>query len=75
MEIVCDDAPMRNTDMEHDRKLQLECLRLASDLAQLANDVPDAELKAICLLLAKEWNEKAEDGPPYDDATRLFLYD
>jgi hypothetical protein len=60
-------------DSENDRKLQLECLRLASDLTQLAKDSPDPEVRANALRMAKEWTDKAERGPPYDDTTREFL--
>jgi len=39
-------------DSESDQKRDLECLRLASDLMQLASAELDPELKAHCLRLA-----------------------
>ena len=36
-----------------DRKRELECLRLASDLMQLASDTLKPLLKAHCLRMAK----------------------
>jgi hypothetical protein len=50
-------------DSENDRKRQLECLRLASDLTQLATDTLNLDLKAHCLRMAKIWTGQAEQGP------------
>jgi hypothetical protein len=45
------------SDSENDNKRILECLRLASDLKQLANDILNPDLKAHCLRMAKQWSE------------------
>ena len=42
------------SDSENDNKLKLECLRLASDLKQLANETLNPILKAHCLQMTKE---------------------
>jgi hypothetical protein len=46
---------------EDERKRQLECLRLASDLVQLARDSPDPYVKANCLRMANVWSAQAEE--------------
>ena len=45
------------------RKRDLECLRLASDLMQLAADTVNPHLKAHCLRMAKVWSGEAEKTP------------
>jgi hypothetical protein len=50
------------SDSDNERKLQLECLRLASDLMQLAKDTVNRDLKAHCLRMAKIWSDRAEQG-------------
>jgi hypothetical protein len=45
------------------RKRALECLRLASDLMQLASDTLNPPLKAHCLRMAKLWPREAENKP------------
>jgi hypothetical protein len=47
------------SDSEND-KFELECLRLASDLKQLANDTVNPHLKAHCLRMAKQWSGEAD---------------
>jgi hypothetical protein len=47
-----------NPDLE--RKRQLDCLRLASDFAQLAKNTSEPALKARCLRMADVWLELAE---------------
>jgi hypothetical protein len=54
-----------NDRRDYERR-ELECLRLASDLRQLAKDTLDPELKAHCLRMAKQWSDEA-DEPPKDD--------
>jgi len=39
-------------------KLELECLRLASDLRQLAKETLAPDLKAYCLWMAKACSDK-----------------
>jgi hypothetical protein len=47
---------------EDERKRQLECLRLASDLVQLASNSLDPYLKANCLRMAQAWSAQAEEA-------------
>jgi hypothetical protein len=51
------------SDSENDRRRELECLRLASDLAQLATETLNPDLKAHCVRMASLWNDQAEQGP------------
>jgi hypothetical protein len=51
------------SDSNYDRKRELECLRLASDLMQLAADTLNPHLKAHCLRMAKIWSGEAEKTP------------
>lgn len=53
-------------DQRDDQKLELESLRLASDLRQLAKQTLDPDLKAHCLRMAKEWSDEG-DEPDQDD--------
>jgi hypothetical protein len=48
-------------DPRYDQKLELECLRLASDLRQFAKVTLDPDLKAHCLRVAKQWSGEADD--------------
>jgi hypothetical protein len=50
------------SDSECQRKRDLECLRLASDLLQLARDTLNPHLEAHCLRMAKLWSDQAELG-------------
>jgi hypothetical protein len=54
----------------NDHKRDLECLRLASDLMQVASDTLNPHLKAHCLRMAKVWSAEAEK-PPVDSAAQL----
>jgi hypothetical protein len=54
------------SDSENDSKLELECLRLASDLRQFAKETLDPDLKAHCLQMAKQWSGEV-DEPAQDD--------
>jgi hypothetical protein len=51
------------SDSNYDRKRELECLRLAADLIQLAADTLNPHLKAHCLRVAKVWSGEAEKTP------------
>ena len=51
------------SDSEIHRKRELECLRLASELTQLATETVNPDLKAHCVRLAKIWTHQAEQGP------------
>jgi hypothetical protein len=46
---------------QDERKRQLECLRLACDLVQLAKDSPNSYVKANCLRMADVWSAQAEE--------------
>lgn len=50
------------SDSENERKRELECLRLASNLVNLAGSVSDPHLKAHCIRMAKVWTDQAENG-------------
>jgi hypothetical protein len=50
-------------DSNYDRKRELECLRLASDLMQLAKDTLNPDLKAHCVRMAEAWSGEAEKNP------------
>jgi hypothetical protein len=51
------------SDSNDDRNRELECLRLASDLMQLAADTLNPHLKAHCLRMAEVWSGEAERNP------------
>jgi hypothetical protein len=51
------------SDSNNDRKRELECLRLASDLKQLAKDTLNPDLKAHCVRMAEAWSGEAEKNP------------
>jgi hypothetical protein len=50
-----------SNDRRDDQKRELECLRLASDLRQLAKETLDPDLKAHCLRMAKQWTNEADE--------------
>jgi hypothetical protein len=50
------------SDSESDQKLDLECLRLASDLTQLAGATLNPDLKAHCLGMARVLTDQVEQG-------------
>jgi hypothetical protein len=53
------------TDSTNDNlKLDLECLRLASDCVQLANEVLSGELQQHLIGMARHWTARAEGGAP-----------
>jgi hypothetical protein len=56
-----------SSDRRDDQKRELECLRLASDLRQLAKETLDRKLRAHCLQMAKHWSGEADE--PAKDAT------
>jgi hypothetical protein len=55
-----------SNDQSDDQKRELECLRLASDLMQLAKQTLAPDLKAHCLRMAKQWSGEG-DEPAKDD--------
>ena len=54
------------SDSENDSKFELELLRLASDLRQLAKETLNPDLKEHCLRMAKQWSGEV-DEPARDD--------
>ena len=50
-------------DSQSDQKSELECLRLASDLMEMANQTLNPKLKAHCLRMAGVWTDQAEREP------------
>jgi hypothetical protein len=54
---------MHMPDSESDQKRDLECLRLASDLVQLASATLNPELKAHCHRMAGILNDQVKQGP------------
>ncbi len=57
------------SDSERRRKHELECLRLASDLRQLARDVSDPALQARFVRMARAFQDQAEEGSGADTQT------
>jgi len=64
------------SDLKNDRKLELECLRLASNLIQLATETLNPDLKAHCVQMASMWTDQAEQDPighfPFRRASRFI---
>jgi hypothetical protein len=56
-----------SNDRRDDQKRELECLRLASDLRQLAKETLDPDLKARSLRMAKHWSGEGDEPPAKDD--------
>ena len=56
------------SDSAKELKLERECLRLASDLMQLARDTLNPDLQAHCIRMAKYWTDRA-DGSLKTDLT------
>ena len=54
---------VRMPDSQSDQKSELECLRLASDLMEMANQTLNPKLKAHCLRMAGVWTDQAEREP------------
>jgi hypothetical protein len=48
------------SESDDELKRSLECLRLASDLVQLAHNTLNPDLKAHCLHMARIWSDRAE---------------
>ena len=51
------------SDSERQRRRDLECLRLACDLMQLASCSLNRDLKAHFVRSAKMWSDQAERAP------------
>jgi hypothetical protein len=65
-------SPM--SDSDYSRKCDLECLRMASDLVQLAAETLNPHLKAHCLRMAKVWSGEAEQLPEFAWAEQTNAY-
>jgi hypothetical protein len=65
---------VRMSDSKDDQKRALECLRLASDLIQLAAATPNPDLKAHCVRMAGLWTDLAEHAPIRDVPLRRAAY-
>jgi len=48
------------SDSQNDRKRELECLRLASELTQLATKTLNLDLKVRFLRMAKHWADQTD---------------
>ena len=48
-------------DRDEERRLELECLRLAADFRQIASDTLNPDLKIQCLRMAKIWADQTPD--------------
>ena len=54
---------------DNELKLDLECLRLASDFMQLSRDALSPDLRAHCIRMAKYWSDRTGGDPkpePHD---------
>jgi CheY-like chemotaxis protein len=60
------------SDSEHERKRQLECLRLISDLQQLAGSTPNLNLKLHCIRMTGMWTDHAQKTPK--PPMQMFLH-
>jgi hypothetical protein len=58
------------SDSEYSQKLDLECMRLASDLTQLASNNVSPALRLHFLRMARAWTNLAEFGPDAHTAIR-----
>ena len=54
-------------DSENDRKSEIERLRLASELRQLAKETSDPDLREHWLRMARQWSGEVEE-PAQDHA-------
>ena len=58
---------MSNSDDRRDDQMrELECLRLASELRQLAKETLSPNLRAHCLWMAKQWSDEAGERAKED---------
>jgi hypothetical protein len=51
------------SEADRELKLDLECLRLASDFMGLSRDALSPDLQAHCILMAKYWSERTNRDP------------
>ena len=59
---------------ENERKRELECLRLASDLRQLGRDALSPKLSAHCVRMAKVWSDQSAQGLVGNSSVQSVLY-
>ena len=62
------------SDSKNQRKRELECLRLASDLRQLGRDTLNPDLRAHCVRMAKLWSDQADRGSLGNSSVQSVLY-
>ena len=48
------------SEADNERRLGLECLRLAADFMQMSRDALNPELQAHCIRMANYWSEQAD---------------
>jgi hypothetical protein len=51
------------SEADRELKLDLECLRLASDLMQLSRDSLNPDLQSHCIQMAEYWSQRANRDP------------
>jgi hypothetical protein len=56
---------------DYERRRDLECLRLASQLMQLSRETLDPELKAHCIRMADYWTDQLAWSVEDDPASRV----
>jgi hypothetical protein len=61
------------SDSNIERKRELECLRLASDLRQLSREPLNPNFKAHCLRMSAVWTEQVVLGLTNDPAPPNYL--
>ena len=54
------------SESKNQRKRELECMRLASDLMELASNTLNPHLKEHCIRMAKLWPDRADQKPTGD---------
>ena len=62
------------SDTKNQRKRELECLRLASDLRQLGRDTLNPDLRAHCVRMAKLWTAQTDRGSLGNSSVQSVLY-
>jgi len=61
-------------DTENERKRELECLRLASDLRQLGRNTLDPRLRAHCERMAEIWSDHSRKNPGRNISVQSVSY-
>ena len=61
------------SDSNSESKIELECLRLASDLAQMSRETLNPDLEAHCLRMADFWTSQLFSGLTDEPAPPDYL--